>query len=645
VRYHVPALATSIALLLFFAQTVTRADELSANTQTNMPAVGQPQAPVHAVTETIQGVSVSDPYRWLEDLKDPKVQAWFKGQNDYTRALLARLPGRAALAKRVDALSGADTIVFDVVNAGPRWFYRKRGPGDADYRLYVRDGLSGPERVLVDPVAMGTGGVHYSLSYYRPSNDGVLVAYGVSPGGSEDATIKIVDAASGKVLDETIDRGELGESDGIKLIYWLPDNKSFLYPRLQKLAPGAPATDKYKKTLIYRHVIGTHPRGDGDSAVFGSGVTPRAPVSDEEIGYLVWSPASTYVVGVVQKFVKSELTLYTAPLASLDGAKTPWRQVVNEQDGVTDFDVHDDDIFLLSHHDASRFKVVRTSLSKPDFAAATSIVPAGSALITGIAAARDALYVQQIDGGLARLQRVPFDAGAKPRELKLPYDGSLSEFVTDPQKRGALMKMTSWTQPQLWYAYDPASDKFGDTKLRPRSAVDYSAIVSEEVKVKSHDGTLVPLSIVHRRDLSRNGRNPTLLVAYGSYGIRIDPSFDPIRLAWLERGGILAVAHVRGGGEYGEDWHLAGQKLTKPNTWKDFIACGEYLIEQKWTSTALLAGEGGSAGGITVGRALTERPDLFAAIIDDVGMSDLMRYETTANGPPNVPEFGSIGDA
>jgi prolyl oligopeptidase len=207
------------------------------------------------------------------------------------------------------------------------------------------------------------------------------------------------------------------------------------------------------------------------------------------------------------------------------------------------------------------------------------------------------------------------------------------------------MKLSSWTQPQLWYAYDPASDKFTDTGLRPRSPVDYSAIVSEEVKVKSHDGRLVPLSIVRRGDLSRNASNPTLLYAYGAYGIRLDASFDPTLLAWLERGGVYAVAHVRGGGEYGEDWHLAGQKLTKPNTWKDFIACGEYLVEQKWTSPARLAGQGGSAGGITVGRALTERPDLFAAIIDDVGMSDTVRFETSANGPPNVPEFGSVSSA
>ena len=383
----------------------------------------------------------------------------------------------------------------------------------------------------------------------------------------------MVDVASGKVSDEAIDRGELGEADGIKLISWLQDNRSFLYPRLQKLPKGADASDKYKKVRIFRHVVGVNPSGDGDSAVFGSGVSTRVPVSDEEIGYLVWSPASTHVVGVVQKFVKPEQTLYAAPLALLGDDDTPWLKIVDERDGVTDFDVHDDDIYLMSHREASRFKVLRTSLIKPDFAGASLIVPAGSALVTGVAAAKEALYIEQIDGGLARLQRVPFGAGSKPQELKLPFQGSIGEFVVDPQKAGALVKLTSSTQPQLWYAYDPATGKFADTGLRPHSPVDYSAIVSEEVKVKSHDGTLVPLSIVRRRDLARDGRNPTLLV--GLRCVRQPPSPASTRTcAWLERGGISPRARpgrrrVRGGLAPGR------AEPTKPNTWKDFIACGD----------------------------------------------------------------------
>ena len=186
--------------------------------------------------------------------------------------------------------------------------------------------------------------------------------------------------------------------------------------------------------------------------------------------------------------------------------------------------------------------------------------------------------------------------------------------------------------------------RVSDTRLQPvrRSLIGRRTLVSEEVKVASYDGTMVPLSIIHRRDMKLDGSNPTLMDGYGAYGMTIDPFFEPRRIAWLERGGVFAEAHVRGGGEYGEDWHKWGQKLTKPNTWRDFIACAQYLIDHKYTSPAKLAGEGTSAGGITIGRAFTERPDLFAAALDRVGVSNAVRQEFSPNGPPNIPEFGSV---
>jgi prolyl oligopeptidase len=224
----------------------------------------------------------------------------------------------------------------------------------------------------------------------------------------------------------------------------------------------------------------------------------------------------------------------------------------------------------------------------------------------------------------------------------LPYQGAISETDINPQRAGLLMKLTSWTRPQLWYAYDAKSGSVTDTKLRAPSPVDYSGIVSEEVQVTATDGTKVPLSIIHRADIKLDGSSPAILIGYGSYGITLDPFFDPMLLAWLERGGVYAVAHVRGGGEFGEDWHRAGQKLTKMNTVTDFIACGEYLVSHQLTSSAKLAGQGGSAGGITVGGTLTQRPELFAVIIDNVGLSDSLRVELSQNGPTNTPEFGSV---
>lgn len=593
-----------------------------------------PAAPVRSVTDTYFGVRVADPYRWMEEPKSADLDAWMKAQSNLTRAVLDRLPGRKPLFDRVVSLSEAGTLVYQVVRAGDHYFYMKQAPGDDNGKLYSREGLRGKEQLLVDPTKLATKGPHYSIDYFTPSLDGRYVAYGISPGGSEESVLHVLESAAGKELPESIDRAQFGA------IAWRPDGRSFLYLRLQKLAPGAAPTEKYLKSRIYAHVLGVNRNGDGDPAVFGFDVSPRVPVDTTELGYIVYSPASPWALGIVQKFVKNEITIFAAPLDSVGRPDTPWKKVAGEDDEITHVDVRGDDIYLLTHKDASRYKVVRTSLASPDLGKAEVIVPAGEAVLTNLGVAEEALYVQQLDGGIGRVLRVPFaGGGAKP--LPLPYEGAVAEFVVNPEKPGLLMKLTSWTKPQLWYSYDPATGQVADTGLRPPSPVDYSQIESREVKVASYDGTLVPLSIVLKKGLQLDGKNPTLLTAYGAYGITQDPGFNPVLLAWLERGGIFAVGHVRGGGEYGEDWHKAGQKATKLNTVLDFIACAEYLIDEKYTSSARLGGQGGSAGGITVGRALTLRPELFAAILDDVGASDTLRFEQTPNGPPNVPEFGT----
>ena len=266
-------------------------------------------------------------------------------------------------------------------------------------------------------------------------------------------------------------------------------------------------------------------------------------------------------------------------------------------------------------------------------------------MIRNIAAAQDALYVQAIDGGIGKLTRVPYGGGSASF-VSLPFEGDVTLAATDQRVPGTLLDMTGWTKASKIYAYDPAKQSVTDTGLQPAGPFDNpGGLESHEVKARSYDGTLVPLSIIYKSGLKLDGSNPTLMVGYGAYGISEDPHFDPRFLAWFERGGVFAVAHVRGGGEYGEDWHLAGKLLTKQNTWKDFIACAEYLIEQKYTSSARLAIEGGSAGGITIGRSITERPDLFAVAIDAVPMSDVVRAEFTPNGPPNIPEFGTVKKA
>jgi prolyl oligopeptidase len=597
-----------------------------------------PNTPVRDVTDEYFGVKVVDPYRWLEITSDPEVVAWMKAQNDYTRAVLARIPGRDDLLARITALDNAGNTVSGLQVWSGRYFYFKTEPGSDNRKLYVRDNLTAPERLLVDPEKMTTAaGVHYSIDYFQPSIDGTYVAYGISPGGSEDSVLHVLESPTGKVLSDSIDRAEFASPA------WLPDGKSFFYSRAQKLAPDTPPTAKYQKLKVYRHALGGDP--ESEPLVFGYEANPSVKVDENDFTAVIYSPAAPkYIVGLVIHGVKRELDIYTVPFESRPGANTVWKKIADQSDDVIGLDIHADQIYLLSHKGASRFKVLRTSLSAPDLAHAEVVVPASEMVINSISAGTDALYIQNLDGGIGRLRRLAYSGGGV-QQAKLPFDGAIQSLVTSATDPGAWLALTSWTKSPLWYALDSQTGKLSDTALVPPSPVDFSQIESEEVKCKSADGTMVPLSIIHTRGMALDGSHPVWLSGYGSYGITYDPSFQPTWLAFLEHGGIYAVAHVRGGGEYGEDWHLGGQKLTKQHTVDDFLAGAEYLIEHKYTSATHLAGEGTSAGGITIGGAITQRPDLFGAALIRVGDSDSLRSETMASGPANIPEFGTVKDA
>ena len=597
-----------------------------------------PKTPVREVTDQYFGVKVMDPYRWLENTSDPEVIAWMKAQNDYTRAVLARIPGRAELLDRVKELDNAGSVVSSLQVWGGHYFYFKTDPGSDNRKVYVRDTLTAPERLLLDPEKLTTAdGKHFSIDYFQPSIDGTYVAYGVSPGGSEESVLHVVESATGKILGDSIDRAEFASPS------WLPDGKSFFYTRAQKLAPDSPPTAKYQKTKVYRHSLGADP--DSEPLVFGYDLNPKVKIDENDFVVLAYSPgAPHYLIGLVIHGVKRELDIYSMPFDVAPGATTAWKKVADSSDEVTGLDVHIDQIYLLSHKGSSRFKVLRTSLGAPDLPHAAIAVPASEVVITGVAAAADALYLQDLDGGLGRLRRLPYNNGAV-QSVKLPFDGAIQSLITNAMEPGAWLELTSWTQSPLWYALDPKTGKLADTALVAPSPVDFSQIESEEVKAKSADGTMVPLSIIHKRGLVLDASHPAWIEGYGAYGITIDPRFQPILLAFLDRGGIFAVAHARGGGEYGEDWHVAGQKLTKQHTIDDFLAGAQYLVDRKYTSSAHLAGEGTSAGGITIGGAITQRPDLFAAALIRVGDSDSLRSELMASGPANIPEFGTVTEA
>ncbi len=500
----------------------------------------------------------------------------------------------------------------------------------------MRDGAGAAERLLVDPEKLTTAdGKHYSIDYFQPSLDGKYVGYGISQGGSEESVLHVIESATGKLLPDTIDRAQFGQPN------WLPDH-SFFYTRAQKLGPDSPVTAKYQKLRSYHHVLGVEP--DKEAAVFGYEVSPGVKVTEDDFSVLSYSPgAPHYLVGLVIHGVKRELDLYVAPFQGEASAKTSWKKVVDQADEITGFDVHGDTLYLLSHKDASRFKVLSTSLANPDLTHTTTVVPAGDAVIVGISAASDALYLQDLDGGIGRLRRLPYAAGAI-QPVKLPFEGAIQSLFVNPNTSDAWLELTSWTKSPLWYLLDAHTGALADTGIVAPSPVDYSSIESVEVKAKSADGTMVPLSIVYKRGIALDGSHPTWLEGYGAYGITLDPAFRPTLLAFFERGGIYAVSHTRGGGEYGEDWHLGGQKLTKQHTIDDMLAGAQYLIDHKYTSPPHLAGEGTSAGGITIGGAITQRPDLFGAALIRVGDSDSLRSELMASGPANIPEFGTVKD-
>jgi prolyl oligopeptidase len=597
-----------------------------------------PKTPVREVTDDYFGTKVTDPYRWLENISNAEVVSWMKQQNDYTRETLDKIPGRSPLLERIKSLDNAGAVVTDLQVWGGHYFYFKTEPGSDNRKLYVRDKLSSPERLLVDPEKItAADGKHFSIDYFQPSLEGKYVGYGISPGGSEDSVLHIIDTATGKALPDVIDRAQFGQP------VWLPDGKSFFVTRTQKLGPQDPPTAKYQKLRTYRHMLGNDP--EKDPQVFGYDFSPNVKVTEDDFGVVVYSPAAPkYVIGLVIHGVKNEKDFYVAPFSDASTASTTWTKVADDSADITNFDVHGDHLYLLSHKDASRFKVLRTSLAKPDLATAATVVPASERVIVNIASAADGLYIQDLDGGIGKLRRLTYSTG-KVQDVPLPFEGAIQFLFANSTQPGAWLDLTGWTHSPLWYVLDAKSGKLEDTHIVPPSPVDFSGIVSEEVKARSADGTMVPLSIVHRRDLKMDGSNPTWLEGYGSYGFTLDPTFRPTMLAFLERGGIFAVAHVRGGGEYGEDWHNAGRKLTKQHTIDDFIACAQYLVENKYTSPAKLAGEGTSAGGITIGGAITQRPDLFAAALDRVGDSDSLRSELMESGPANIPEFGTVKDA
>jgi len=427
-----------------------------------------PVAPLKPVTDTYFGASIVDPYRYMEDLKEPDVAAWMKAQADYARATLAKIPQRDAILKEVTAFGDAAAArVSSVQIIGDSVYYLKRKADENIAKLYVRKAFAGKERLLVDPDKLpAPEGKHYAVDYFGVSPDNKHVAYGISIGGSEESVLHVLDVATAKETGDVIDRANFGSPS------WLADGR-LLYNRLQKRAPDAPAAAKYLNSRAYVHTLGTNP--DADPPILGAGLAPSVTAEPAEIPFAFNAFGSKYVIGLVINGVQNEFRLYVTTVAALAGDKTPWTKIVDNSDDVTYADIMGDTLYLLTHKNASRFKVVSVPLAKPDLAMAREVVPASDAVVTGISAAKDALYVRRMNGGVSDFLRVGYSPGAKPQLIKLPYEGDVDGLSTDPRRAGAVFNLGGWTRFGGYFAYDPKAAKVVDTGLQPQGKYDNPA--------------------------------------------------------------------------------------------------------------------------------------------------------------------------
>lgn len=599
---------------------------LAASAQATSVLPPYPASPQKPVTDVYHGTPVVDPYRWMEDMKSDAFQGWLKTQSTYAADALARLPGRAALRARLGELSDAGESTGDYSLEGDKLFYMKREPGKNQPVLWLRQGLVGSERALLDPNAIpGEPGKH-AIDWMSVAPGGKRVALGLSKGGSENSVLRVLDVSSGKLLSEAISHTGLNQYG----VGWLADASGFYYNR-------HPEGERYNKSAVYLHKLGQDVAKD--VVQFGWDVSPTLKLAIEDLPYLHTSRSSKFVMAQMLHGDAVDRSFWVAPRDGLKGAATAWRRIVTPADRVIRAALVGDAVYAISQKTASRRELLRLDL-RDRMGQFKTVLPAGDSVLQTLTVGDDAVYVKALDAGVSKLWRVGLKDG-KASSVPLPFEGTLREI--EPLKGGKLLLLLEgWTQPAQSLVVDVRSGKLEPATVQKPVALDTSGLQAQRVMVKSHDGVMVPLSILSRKDMVRDGQRPTVVTGYGAYGITQEPSFRATRIAWLERGGVLATCHVRGGGELGEAWHQGAHILNKQNTVSDFIACAEYLIAQKITSPKTLAGTGGSAGGITIGGTITQRPDLLAAAQSAVGLSDMLRMELTPNGPPNIHEFGTV---
>jgi len=597
-------------------------------------------APVRDQVDTWHGVQVHDPYRYMENLADPQVKSWIGAQGSWSRSVLDRVEGRAQIEKRLAELdAGLGDRRFDITRtAGGAVFYLLRERKARQVKLAMRQRLDGAEKVLVDPdvQAQRTGAPH-AINWFVPSWDGRHVAYGMSAGGSEDASLHVIDVRTGRHVGQPVPRVPFGS------VSWLPDSRSVAFNQLRKLTAEDAATETYLDTAV--HVLRIGDPADRARAVFGATVNRDLGLQRLDNGRLLFAPGSPWVVAATNDTTQREGSVFVARVEELAGGVVPWRRIASFDDHLVELDLKGNDLYYRTKVGAPRFRVMKLDLREPQLQRAKLVAaPPAGGLLEGFVVGRARVLVRVREGATIGLRSyAPGDTAG--RAVTPPFRGAAS-VADDPAHAHAdfIYAASGWTQPNRTFVLD-------GERSRPLPQFDTTApagvpeVVVQDVLVRSHDGVQVPMTILHRRGLKLDGSHPTLLYGYGSYGLIETARFRPSNVVWLEQGGVLAVANVRGSGVYGDPWRMAGSKLNKPNTWKDAIACGQYLVEQGYAAPATLAVMGGSAGGVFAGRSITDAPQLFAAAVIHVGMLDAIRAEETANGITNISEFGTVKDA
>lgn len=589
-------------------------------------SVATPQRPV---VDTYFGTKVVDPYRWLENGNDPAVKAWAAEQTRRTRQFIASQPAHEWYARRLTQLSKTSTARTQLVIAGGHYVYFRQTPPEPQPTLVARDGLDGRERVLYDPRSAAKGDRAPAIESVFVALDGSKVAFTTQEAGAEEETLHVVNVGSGEMLADVIPHAGGGTSPSA--VVWDADGKGFLHTRWPSAATFA---DAHFNIAVYHHALGSDP--SSDPYVFGKGLPRTAELQ------LIASRDGKHQAAFVSAGDGVRASVY---IRTGDDA---FRQVATPEDGIGGSGnaggaFVGDALYVVSTKRDSRGEIVAI---EPDqtFATSKTIVSSSALVIEDFTPIVGGFITHDVDGGDAVARSFTADGQLRGR-LPLPPQSSLTILAADPDGGDVIVGYQSYTTPDRWLRYDPEHNALTPTAIARRVPGDYSKVTVKRVLVPSLDEKVkIPLEIVRLPATTTGGTPPTILGAYGAYGIISRPFFIGRELAWLERGGVLATAMIRGGGEYGDRWHTAAKLQTKTVSSDDLVACAKWLAAHGYGNAKHIGISGGSAGGFLMGLAMTRNPDLYRAVSASVGFYDLLRAERTPNGAFNTPEFGTVKD-